>query len=50
MNAMDLKTKGWIPEVMNWAAPHLESKLGQVSPSHKVAGPISTLQVYKANS
>lgn len=39
---MDLKTKQWIPKILDWAAPDLGSKLGNIVPSHTSLGPISS--------
>jgi len=41
MNAMNLKTKTWVKEILNYAGSDLEQKLGKVDPSHLVQGTIS---------
>lgn len=54
MNALDIRTKKWVKgsrlhfphvhilEIIDWAAPELEEKLGQVVPSHSVVGSIAS--------
>jgi xylulokinase len=40
MNLMDLRSKTWNRQAIDATAPGLEQKLGQIVPSHSVAGPI----------
>ena len=42
MNLMDIKTKDWSTECLDNVAPNLASKLGQIKPSHEVAGKIGS--------
>jgi len=41
MNAMNLKTKIWVKEILDYSGPELLEKLGKISPSHTIQGNIS---------
>jgi len=49
MNLMNLKTKQWVKEILDIAAPNLEQKLGNLIPAHTVAGKISSYFVKRYN-
>jgi len=52
MNAMNLETKEWEEEILEYAAPPkniLAEKLGKIQPSHAVAGKISSYFCKKYN-
>jgi len=40
MNVLDIGTKDWINEILDYAGPELREKLGEVKPSHTSAGVI----------
>ena len=42
MNLMDIKTKDWSTECLDNVAPNLATKLGNIKPSHEVAGKIGS--------
>ncbi|KAM0937346.1 putative xylulokinase [Dioscorea sansibarensis] len=47
MNLMDIKERTWSKVVLEVTAPGLEEKLGELAPSHTVAGPIAPYFVDK---